>query len=176
MTSAESVAAFFKGKDVDLLINNAGVRRDVIMARMSEEDWDAVMDVNLKGAFLCARAVLKGMFRCRTGHIINIGSYSALSGPVGQCAYAASKAGLIALTKSVAAEGGRRNVRANCVLPGFLETKFIDGMDEKIIDQARDTHALGEFNTTQDAAKFILQLDAMRAVSGQVFQLDSRCG
>ncbi|MBL9133843.1 MAG: SDR family oxidoreductase [Verrucomicrobiaceae bacterium] len=161
---------------LDLLINNAGVFRDAPLIKMSEEDFDAVVDVNLKGAFLCTQAALKLMSRQREGHIINIGSYSALSGPAGQSNYAAAKAGLIALTQSTAKEYGARNVRANCVLPGFLETK----MTRHLLEDAAwrqnllAQHTLGRLNTPQDAARFIAFLHSMPNVSGQVFQLDSR--
>jgi NAD(P)-dependent dehydrogenase (short-subunit alcohol dehydrogenase family) len=161
---------------LDLLINNAGVFRDASLLKMSEEDFDAVLDVNLKGAFLCTQAALKLMSRQREGHIINIGSYSALSGPAGQANYAAAKAGLIALTQSTAKEYGPRNIRANCLLPGFLETKMTRHLLEDAAwkVQLLSQHTLGRLNTPQDAARFILMLHAMPAVSGQVFQLDSR--
>jgi 3-oxoacyl-[acyl-carrier protein] reductase len=169
--------AFFAQIDrLDLLINNAGIFRDASLLKMSEEDFDAVLDVNLKGAFLCTQAALKLMSRQREGHIINIGSYSALSGPAGQANYAAAKAGLIALTQSTAKEYGSRNIRANCLLPGFLETKMTRHLleDAEWKEQLLSQHTLGRLNTPQDAARFILMLHAMPAVSGQVFQLDSR--
>jgi 3-oxoacyl-[acyl-carrier protein] reductase len=169
--------AFFAQIDrLDLLINNAGIFRDASLLKMSEEDFDAVLDVNLKGAFLCTQAALKLMSRQREGHIINIGSYSALSGPAGQANYAAAKAGLIALTQSTAKEYGSRNIRANCLLPGFLETKMTRHLleDAKWKESLLSQHTLGRLNTPQDAARFILMLHAMPAVSGQVFQLDSR--
>jgi NAD(P)-dependent dehydrogenase (short-subunit alcohol dehydrogenase family) len=169
--------AFFAQIDrLDLLINNAGVFRDASLLKMTEEDFNAVLDVNLKGAFLCSQAALKFMSRQREGHIINIGSYSALSGPAGQANYAAAKAGLIALTQSTAKEYGPRNIRANCLLPGFLETKMTRHLleDAEWKEQLLSQHTLGRLNTPQDAARFILMLHAMPAVSGQVFQLDSR--
>jgi NAD(P)-dependent dehydrogenase (short-subunit alcohol dehydrogenase family) len=125
VTNAASVKAFFADvKQIDLLVNNAGVCRDVFAVKMSDEDFDHVVDVNLKGAFLVSQASVKLMAKQRCGHIVNMGSYSALSGPAGQANYAAAKAGLIGLTQSIAKEYGARNVRANCVLPGFLETKM----------------------------------------------------
>ena len=169
--------AFFAQIDrLDLLINNAGIFRDASLLKMTEEDFDAVLDANLKGAFLCTQAALKLMSRQREGHIINIGSYSALSGPAGQANYAAAKAGLIALTQSTAKEYGLRNIRANCLLPGFLETKMTRHLleDAEWKEQLLSQHTLGRLNTPQDAARFILMLHAMPAVSGQVFQLDSR--
>lgn len=177
VTSADSVRAFFSGmKQVDLLINNAGVCRDVSVTKMSEADFDHVVDVNLKGSFLTTQAAVKLMSKQRRGHIINIGSYSALSGPAGQANYAAAKAGLIGLTQSTAREYGARNIRANCILPGFLETKMTRHLLE---DAARkehllSQHTLGRLNSVQDVARFIAFLHSMESVSGQVFQLDSR--
>lgn len=169
-------AFFAQIERLDLLVNNAGVFRDASLLKMTEEDFDAVLDVNLKGAFLCTQAALKLMSRQREGHIINIGSYSALSGPAGQANYAAAKAGLIALTQSIAKEYGSRNIRANCVLPGFLETKMTRHLIEDAAwkEQLLAQHTLGRLNTPQDAARFIVMLHSMPAISGQVFQLDSR--
>ena len=169
--------AFFAQIDrLDLLINNAGTFRDAPLVKMTDEDFDAVLDVNLKGAFLCTQAALKLMSRQREGHIINIGSYSALNGPAGQANYAAAKAGLIALTQSTAKEYGLRNIRANCLLPGFLETKMTRHLleDAEWKEHLLSQHTLGRLNTPQDAARFIVMLHSMPAVSGQVFQLDSR--
>lgn len=172
---AESVQAFFsRFERVDVLVNNAGVTGDALMARLDAEGWDAVLDTNLKGAFLCARAAARLMIRQRSGHIVQIGSYSAVNPPIGQTAYASSKAGLIGLTKSLAKELGGRNVRVNCVLPGFLETKMTAGLGEGPRAAALERHALGRFNTKEDAALFIRMLTTLEHVSGQVFQLDSR--
>jgi 3-oxoacyl-[acyl-carrier protein] reductase len=161
---------------LDLLVNNAGIFRDAPLVKMTDEDVESVLDVNLKGAFLCTQAALKLMSRQREGHIINIGSYSALSGPAGQANYAAAKAGLIALTQSTAQEYGSRNIRANCLLPGFLETKMTRHLlkDTEWRQRLLSRHTLGRLNTPQDAARFILMLHSMPAVSGQIFQLDSR--
>ena len=146
------------------------------MAKMSESDFDQVIDVNLKGAFLVSQAAVKLMAKQRHGHIVNIGSYSALSGPFGQTNYAAAKAGLIGLTQSLAKEYGARNVRVNCVLPGFLETKMTRHLleDATFRENLISAHALGRLNTPEDAARFIVFLHTMENVSGQVFQLDSR--
>jgi len=169
--------AYFSQIDrLDLLVNNAGLLRDASLLKMSEADFDSVVDVNLKGAFLCTQAALRLMSRQREGHIINIGSYSALSGPFGQSNYAAAKAGLIALTQSTAKEYGARNVRANCVLPGFLDTQMTRHLlqDAAWHEQLLAQHTLGRLNTPKDAARFIVMLHSMPNVSGQVFQLDSR--
>ncbi|MDZ4405699.1 SDR family oxidoreductase [Prosthecobacter sp.] len=177
VTNADSVKAFFATvKQLDLLVNNAGVCRDVSIAKMEETEFDQVVDVNLKGAFLVSQAAVKLMAKQRHGHIVNIGSYSALSGPYGQANYAAAKAGLIGLTQSIAKEYGARNVRANCVLPGFLETKMTHHLlvDAAFRENLLNAHALGRLNTPQDAARFIVFLHSLENVSGQVFQLDSR--
>ncbi|HYF36613.1 MAG TPA: SDR family NAD(P)-dependent oxidoreductase [Prosthecobacter sp.] len=159
---------------LDLLIHNAGILRDVSIAKMTEADFDHVLDVHLRGAFLCAQAALKLMVKQRRGHLLMIGSFSALSGPFGQTNYAAAKAGLIGLTQSLAAEYGPRNIRANCVLPGFLETKMTALVPEAARARILSQHTLNRFNTPQDAARFIAFLHSMENVSGQVFHLDSR--
>ncbi len=159
---------------LDLLIHNAGFLRDASLLKMTASDFHDVLQVHLKGAFLTAQAALKIMVKQRQGHIVTIGSFSALSGPAGQANYAAAKAGLIALTQSLAAEYGPRNIRANCVLPGFLETKMSQPLLEKQRPKIEAAHALGRLNTPHDAARFIAFLHTMENVSGQVFQLDSR--
>ncbi len=177
VTSAPSVTRYFRESlpaPPDLLVLCAGLLRDAPFTRMGERDWDAVLDGNLRGSFLCAREAFRGMLRRRSGHIIGIGSYSALSGPVGQVNYAAAKAGLIGLIHSLAREGGSRGVRANCVLPGFLETRMTRDLPPESVQRALESHVLGRFNTPEDAARFIVFLDGMTHVSGQVFQLDSR--
>lgn len=179
VTNASLVVSYFTqsvSRPLDLLINNAGLCRDMSVAKMTESDFDAVIDANLKGAFLVSQAAVKLMSRQRQGHIINIGSYSALSGPFGQASYAAAKAGLIGLTQSLAKEYGSRNIRANCVLPGFIETKMTRHLlaDENWKARLLDTHTLGRLNTPHDAARFVVFLHGMQNVSGQVFQLDSR--
>jgi len=175
VADAESVKYYFAAiGEVDLLINAAGVTRDSVLLRLNEADWDTVLGVNLDGAFRCARAVLRGMLKRRCGHIINIASFSAKRPPPGQAAYAAAKAGLFGMTQALAAEAGSRGVRVNAVLPGFLETPMTAGLDARVVERALGEHVLGRFNTVEDAAKFIVALDEMNAVSGQVFQLDSR--
>lgn len=177
VTDAASVKAIFASlKQIDLLVNNAGAFRDGALLKMEEEAFDHVVDVNLKGAFLVSQAAVKLMSKQRHGHIVNVGSYSALSGPAGQANYAAAKAGLIGLTQSLAKEYGGRNLRVNCVLPGFLETKMTRHLlaDEAWRESLLQAHALGRLNTPEDAARFIAFLHSMPNVSGQVFQLDSR--
>lgn len=177
VADAASVSAFFdRLEQIELLINNAGLCRDAAVAKMSLEDFDSVMEVNLKGAFRCSQAAARMMLRQRCGHIVNVGSYAALAGTPGQANYAAAKAGLIGLTQSMAQEFGGRNVRVNCVLPGFLETKMTQHLlaDEARRERIMKAHALRRLNTLTDAARFIRFLHTMEHVSGQVFQLDSR--
>ena len=161
--------------DIDLLICNAGVTADGSLARMSEDSWDQVMEVNLKGSFLCACEATKMMMKRRLGHIIFISSYSALHPPVGQANYAASKAALHGMMKSMAAELGSRNIRVNAVMPGFLETKMTKGLAPDVVEKVLNKHTLGRFNTADSVAHFILCLhQQMPNTSGQVFNLDSR--
>ena len=176
VTSKDSVDAYFAGLDqsLALLVNNAGTTRDSLLGRMSAEDWDTVIKTNLKGAFLCSQAASRTMVRQRAGQIVNIGSFSAIRAPAGQANYAAAKAGLIGLTKSLAKELGKRQIRVNCVLPGFLETKMTRDLSSEVIENAKSQHTLGKFNTPSDVAEFLLCLQGLTAISGQVFQLDSR--
>ena len=172
---ADSVEAYFETRErIAVLINNAGITGDALLARQSPADWANVIDTNLKGAHLCSQAAARRMMRTRDGHIINIGSYSALQPPAGQTAYAAAKAGLIGLTKSYAKEFGGRNIRVNCVLQGFLETRMTAALSEAARAAALERHALRRFNTTEEAARFIHFLATTGNISGQVFQLDSR--
>jgi NAD(P)-dependent dehydrogenase (short-subunit alcohol dehydrogenase family) len=160
---------------LDLLVNNAGAIEDARLANMDAVAFARVLDVNLGGAFRCSQRALRPMLKARAGHIVNIGSFSALSGPVGQANYAAAKAGLIALTQSIAREAGARGVRANTVLPGFLETKMTAKVPPEAARRALGAHVLGRFNTPEDAARFIVFLHQhLPHVSGQMFQLDSR--
>ena len=175
VTSSQSVEAYFDGLErLDLLINNAGTTRDTIFLKQSAEDRDLVLATNLKGAHLCSQGAAALMMRTRSGHIINIGSYSALHPPMGQTAYAAAKAGLIGLTKSYAQELGKRNIRVNCVLPGFLETKMTEPLSDAVKTAAKEQHSLGRFNTPEEAARFVAFLESSPHISGQIFQLDSR--
>lgn len=175
VASAESVRSFFDGfSRIDVLVNNAGITGDSLFARLDETTWDRVVDTNLKGAHLCSQAVARTMWKQRNGHIVQVGSYSARNPPVGQAAYAASKAGLIGLAKSQAKELGSRNIRVNCVLPGFLETRMTARLSDEAREQALARHALGRFNTLREAARFIHFLSTTEHISGQVFQLDSR--
>jgi NAD(P)-dependent dehydrogenase (short-subunit alcohol dehydrogenase family) len=174
---AGSVSTYFGEREgIELLVNNAGIVRDELMVKMSEEAWDGVLETNLRGAFLCTRAAVKMMVRQRSGHVVNIGSFSGAYGAVGQANYAAAKSGLIGLTKSLGLELGKRGIRANAVMPGYLRTKLNAHLSEARWDAVLKSHALGRLNTLEDAARFIAFLDTMENVSGQVFQLDSRVG
>jgi len=159
---------------IDILVNNAGFTRDNILLRLSEADWDAVLDANLKGAFHTTRAVIKGMMKRRAGRIVNITSVVGLTGNKGQSNYAASKAGLIGFTKSVAKEYASRGVLANCIAPGFIETD----MTAALPDEARTTLlqdiALGRLGRPEDVAGAVLFLasDLAGYVTGQVLVVD----
>jgi len=159
---------------IDILVNNAGLTRDNILLRLSEADWDTVLDANLKGAFHTTRAVIKGMMKRRSGRIVNITSIVGLTGNKGQANYAASKAGLIGFTKSVAKEYASRGVLANCVAPGFIETD----MTAALPDEARATLlqdiALGRLGRPEDVANAVLFLasDLAAYVTGQVLVVD----
>lgn len=175
VTNPSSVTGFFNGRSDDLLVCTAGITRDMPLARMKAEDWDAVVNVNLTGAARCARATLPNMIARGNGHIIFLSSHSALHPPAGQAAYAAAKAALIGLTRSLAREVGCRGVRVNCLLPGFLETKMTGTVSVVRKASVLSSHVLGRFNTPEHVARFIHFLHTdMPNTSGQIFQLDSR--
>jgi 3-oxoacyl-[acyl-carrier protein] reductase len=159
---------------LDVLIANAGLTRDGAVTGLSSDDFNEVLKSNLRGTFLCARAALKLMIKQRSGHIILIGSRAAKCGTRGQSAYAAAKAGLVGLAQSLAREYGPRNIRCNVVLPGFLETPMTAALSPERREVVRGEHALGRFNTVDNAARFIAFLSRLDYVSGQVFTLDSR--
>ena len=159
---------------VDILVNNAGVTRDGLFVRMSETDWDEVLNTNLKGCFLCMRAVCKPMMKQRSGRIINIASVIGLIGNAGQANYAASKAGMIALTKSVAKELGSRNVLVNAIAPGFIETEMTQALGEQVKNNILKTIPVGAFGKPIDVAKAVLYLasDESNFITGQVITVD----
>jgi len=176
VTSLDSVQDFIGAAgDIDLLVCNAGVIIDKTLSRMTEQDWSAVMDVNLRGAFLCAREVARGMAKRRAGHILFISSFSALHPPLGQVNYSSAKSALLGMMKSMAQELGRRNVRVNAIIPGFLETKMTAGLSDEIKQVICDRHVLGRYNTAQSVAGFVSYLHQhLPHTSGQIFNLDSR--
>lgn len=160
---------------VDVLVNNAGITKDGLLMRMSEEDWDAVLDVNLKGVFLCTKAVMRGMMKQRSGTIVNIASVIGLMGNAGQANYAASKGGVISFTKTVAKELASRNVRCNAVAPGFIRTAMTDLLEEDVQIKMKELIPLSRFGEPDDVANVVLFLasDASSYVTGQVL---STCG
>ncbi|MFC7337410.1 SDR family NAD(P)-dependent oxidoreductase [Haloferula chungangensis] len=176
VSNPDSVSSFFKTLEpLDLLVLNAGLSHDQLLARTSEGDWDRQIEINLHGAFRCAKSALKPMLRRRSGHLIFISSYSAIHPPIGQAAYAAAKAGLIGLAKSLAREVGSAGIRVNVILPGFLETRMTEALSEARRKAVRQNHALGRFNTPDSVAPFLVHLHQhLPHTSGQVFQLDSR--
>lgn len=175
VTSSSAVREYMTGLNgLDLLINCAGITRDSLLLSQTEEDRDAVLDVCLRGAFLCSREAARLMQPRGEGHIVNIGSHSSVTGPAGQSAYAAAKAGLAALTKSLAAELGPSGIRVNTVLPGWFDSKMTHAASAPARERALAANVLGKLGTPGDAARFVLFLHSLPAVSGQVFCLDSR--
>lgn len=159
---------------VDILVNNAGITRDNLIMRMSEQDYDAVLDTNLKGAFNMIRHLSKAFLKQRYGKIINISSVSGVMGNAGQSNYSASKAGLIGLTKSVARELASRNVCVNAVAPGFIETEMTDVLSENVKDSLKGLIPLGKMGTAGDVAELVLFLAGKNAdyITGQVIHVD----
>ncbi|HDH53259.1 MAG TPA: 3-oxoacyl-[acyl-carrier-protein] reductase, partial [Nitrospirae bacterium] len=143
---------------LDILVNNAGITRDTILLRMKEEDWDAVLNINLKGAFLCSKEAIKIMARQRSGKIINISSVVAFMGNPGQANYSSSKAGLIGLTKTIAREYASRGIRANAVAPGFIRTAMTDILSDEVKNEMKKAIALGQFGEREDVANEIIFL------------------
>ncbi len=159
---------------IDILVNNAGITRDKLLIRMSDEDWDLVMQINLKGAFLFSRAAARLMMKQRSGVMIQIASIIGLIGNAGQCNYAASKAGLIAMTKSLAKELGSRGVRVNAVAPGFIVSKMTDALPTEVRDQMLANTPLGRFGAPEDVANAVafLASDDASYVTGQVLSVN----
>jgi 3-oxoacyl-[acyl-carrier protein] reductase len=158
---------------VDILINNAGITKDGLMMRMSEADWDSVLSVNLKGTFLFTKAVSRPMMKQRSGAIVNIASIIGLIGNAGQCNYAASKAGVIALTKSTAKELAARNIRVNAVAPGFIESKMTEVLPEDVKQKMLDQIPMKRFGGPGDVARTVLFLatEASSYMTGQVLTI-----
>jgi len=159
---------------IEVLVNNAGLTRDNLLVRLSEEHWDAVMDVNLKGAYLMMKAVTRGMMKRRSGRIINIASVVGIVGNKGQANYAASKAGLIGLTKAAAKELASRNIRVNAVAPGFIETDMTAGLSAEARTALSAQIALGRLGAPEDVAAAVafLASDAASYITGQVIVVD----
>ncbi len=160
---------------IDVLINNAGITRDTLLMRMSEEQWDEVINTNLKSAFNLTKAVQKPMLKARKGSIINMSSVVGVSGNAGQSNYAASKAGLIGFTKSVAQELGSRNIRCNAIAPGFIETEMTAALDEKVVQEWRNSIPLKRGGNPIDVANatVFLASDMSAYITGQTLHV---CG
>jgi 3-oxoacyl-[acyl-carrier protein] reductase len=159
---------------VDILVNNAGITKDGLLMRMSEADWDAVLDINLKGAFLFTRELSRSLLKQRSGRIVNIASVIGLIGNAGQCNYAASKAGVIGLTKSCAREFASRGVTANAIAPGFIQTAMTDKLSQEQKDAITKQIPLASLGQPEDVAEAVLFFasPAARYVTGQVLAVD----
>ncbi|MDD2601053.1 MAG: 3-oxoacyl-[acyl-carrier-protein] reductase [Kiritimatiellae bacterium] len=159
---------------IDIMVNNAGITKDTLLIRMSDQDWDDVMRVNLKGTFLFSRAVARPMMKQRSGAIVNIASIIGLIGNAGQANYAASKAGVIALTKSTAKELASRGVRANAIAPGFISSKMTDALSQDVRDQMLANIPMARFGEPEDIAKAVafLASDEASYVTGQCLSVN----
>ncbi|MFH1836578.1 MAG: 3-oxoacyl-[acyl-carrier-protein] reductase [Candidatus Omnitrophota bacterium] len=179
VTSVEEVNGFIKKildnfNRLDILVNNAGITKDNLVLRMSESEWDAVINVNLKGAFNCIKAVSRPMMKARSGKIINMASIIGIMGNPGQANYAASKGGLIALTKTVAKEFGSRNININAIAPGFIQTDMTDKLTEDTKEKLLEHVPLGRMGSPEDVAKLALFLASEDSayITGQVVKVD----
>ena len=179
VSSPEDVGALFTGVGdafgrVDILINNAGITRDNLMMRMKEEEFDDVLRTNLKGTYLCTRAALRPMVRARWGRIVNVSSVVGLVGNAGQANYAASKAGVIGFTKSVAREVAQRGITVNAVAPGYVETELTVALPENVKEQIRQQVPVGRFGEPEEVAEVVAFLAAEEAgyVTGQTIAVD----
>jgi 3-oxoacyl-[acyl-carrier protein] reductase len=159
---------------IDVLVNNAGITKDQLMLRMSEEDFSSVIDINLKGAFNCVKHVTRSMFKKRSGCIINISSVIGLVGNAGQVNYAASKAGIIGMTKALAKEYAARNIRVNAIAPGFIDTEMTDVLSEEIKEDILDKIPLHTLGRPEDIANMVnfLASDQAKYITGQVIAVD----
>lgn len=159
---------------IDILVNNAGITRDTLLLRMKEADWDAVLDTNLKGVFLCTKAVSKGMLKQRSGAIVNISSVVGLSGNAGQANYAAAKAGIIGFTKSIAKEFAPRGIRVNAVAPGYIFTDMTETLAQEVRDEILRGIPLGRVGSPEDIARVVRFLASPEAVyiTGQTLCVD----
>ena len=179
VANAEDVERLFKEVSerfgrIDILVNNAGITRDTLMLRMKDDDWDAVMDTNLRGLFLCTRAALRPMTRARWGRIINITSVVGLMGNAGQANYAAAKAGIIGFSKSVAREIGSRSITVNAVAPGFIDTELTAVLGPETREALIKQIPLGRLGTPEDVASLVTFLASEQAayITGQTFNTD----
>ena len=159
---------------IDILVNNAGITRDTLLLRMKEEDWDAVLNTNLKGVFNCTKAAVKYMAKQRSGAIVNISSVVALMGNAGQANYAAAKAGILGFTRSVAKEMAARGIRVNAVTPGFIKTDMTSVLSEKVVAAMEASIPLARLGEPEDIAKAVLFLvsDNAAYITGQTLHVD----
>ena len=167
----ETVKAFGK---VEIVVNNAGITRDGLLMRMKEEDWDAVLNINLKGSFLCTREAIKVMAKQRYGRIINIASVVAFMGNPGQANYSASKAGLVGLTKTAAKEYASRGITVNAVAPGFIQTAMTDALPENVKQDMMKAIPMSRFGTSEDVANAVVYFASPESnyVTGQVIHVN----
>ena len=176
LQEAEAMAdeAVAKLGAVHVMVNNAGITRDALILRMKEEDWDAVINVNLKGVFNCTKAVVKHMSKQRYGRIVNIASIVGEMGNAGQANYSASKAGVIALTKTVAREFATRNITCNAVAPGFIDTAMTQALSEKVKEELAKQIPMGRLGTPEDVAEGVLFLvsETTGYITGQVLNIN----
>jgi 3-oxoacyl-[acyl-carrier protein] reductase len=179
VTAPEDVQNFVKKtldnfNELDILVNNAGITRDNLAMRMSEEEWDMVLDVNLKGAFNCIKAAIRPMMKKKSGRIVNMASIIGLMGNAGQANYAASKGGLIALTKTMAKELGSRNINVNAIAPGFIKTDMTDKLGDEARERLLGLIPMGRMGETADVANAALFLASGYAsyITGQVITVD----
>ena len=179
ITNSELIGNLFKeifqkfGK-INILINNAGITKDGLLMKMKESDWDAVINVNLKGTFICTQKVCRFMMKQRQGVILNISSVIGIMGNAGQANYAASKGGIITLTKSAAKEFASRNIRVNAIAPGFIETEMTSQLPKEIVDKYLEAIPLRHIGTSKDVANLCLFLASEDAnyITGQTIQVD----
>lgn len=173
---AERIVATAVGQlgEIDILVNNAGITRDGLLVRMAEEDWDAVLNVNLKGTFNCTKAAVKRMMKRKSGRIVNIASVVGVMGNAGQANYAASKAGIIGLTKSIAREYAQRGINVNAVAPGYIETPMTVALAEKVKEELKAQIPMARLGTPLDVANavYFLVSDASSYVTGHVLNVN----
>ncbi|MFC1917952.1 3-oxoacyl-[acyl-carrier-protein] reductase [Chloroflexota bacterium] len=175
-TLVETVMATF-GR-IDILVNNAGITRDQLLLRMSDDDWDSVLKVNLKSVFLCTRAVLRQMIKQRWGRIVSLASIVGIAGNAGQANYASAKAGIIGFTRSIAKEVASRNITVNAIAPGFIETAMTEKLPEATREEMKKRIPAGYFGAPEDIASAIafLASEEARYITGQVLVIDGGMG
>ncbi len=179
ISKREDVDALFRAAQeklgpVEILVNNAGITRDTLLLRLSDDEWDVVLNTNLRGAFMCTRAAMRSMVRARWGRVINISSVVGIMGNPGQANYAAAKAGMIGFTRAVAREVANRGITVNAVAPGFITTNITEDLPPELKARMLDAIPAGRFGTPEDVAEVIafLASDASRYVTGQVLNID----